>query len=314
MSFGALPPEQLPSNAGNKSFLLAWINELRIHQWLKNLLLFAPILAAHQEANSSKIAKLIEAFFAFGLIASSVYLTNDLIDIESDRAHPRKSRRGFASGQIPIVQGKVAIPLLLLFGFLLAGFAGSNFVGWLVIYLLTTLAYSFTLKRIAIVDCLTLASLYVIRIIAGAAVTHIPLSFWLLAFSIFLFLSLAFVKRFAELHTLRNSSRTTLTGRDYSEEDEGLVQLLGVSSGFAAVLILGLYVNTDTVRQLYKSPEVVWGLVPVLLYWISFIWLKANRGEMNDDPLVFAVKDRASLLSGLLFAAILFVGTVGWPW
>ncbi len=312
MSSAGQASQQVPSMSNN--FAMMWIKELRIHQWLKNLLLFAPILAAHQEANSSKITKLIEAFFAFGLIASSVYITNDLIDIESDRKHPRKSRRGFASGQIPIVMGKIAIPLLLALGFFFAFLAGANFVGWLVVYLLTTLAYSFWLKRVAIVDCLTLASLYVIRIIAGAAVTHIPLSFWLLAFSIFLFLSLAFVKRFAELHTLRDSPLTALTGRDYGQEDEGLVQLLGVSSGFAAVLILGLYVNTDTVRQLYKSPEVVWGLVPVLLYWISFIWLKANRGEMNDDPLVFAVKDRASLVAGAIFAVILYIGTVGWPW
>ncbi|MEI6649031.1 MAG: UbiA family prenyltransferase [Actinomycetes bacterium] len=300
--------------SGKSDLVVAWVKELRIHQWLKNLLLFAPILAAHQEANGAKIAKLLEAFVAFGLVASSVYVTNDLVDLDSDRKHPRKSSRGFASGKLAATSGFIVAPLLLILGLGLAAVVGANFLGWVLVYLVTTLAYSFALKRIALVDCLTLASLYVIRIIAGAAVTNIPLSFWLLAFSIFLFLSLAFVKRFAELHTLRDTPQTGLNGRDYSQSDEGLVQLLGVSSGFAAALVLGLYVNTDTVRQLYKSPEVVWGLVPVLIYWISFIWLKANRGEMNDDPLVFAVKDRASLMSGAIFATILYIGTVGWPW
>ena len=291
-----------------------WLRMLRVHQWAKNLLLFTPIAAAHQATHPTKLLQVGIAFLAFGIAASSVYLSNDLLDLDSDRRHPRKRRRAFASGQIPLWVGVLLAPILLLAGLALAVVVGTTFLQWLLVYIAVTFAYSFGLKRIAIIDALVLAMLYTLRVIAGAAATATPLSFWLLAFSIFLFLSLAFVKRFAELQTQLQAGSEKAHGRGYSTSDAPIVQLLGVSSGFAAVLILALYLNTTTVTDLYKSPQMVWGAVPVLLYWISWIWLKAHRGEMHDDPLVFALRERESLIAGAIFAAILFVGAVGWPW
>ncbi len=291
-----------------------WLRLLRGHQWLKNLLLFTPIAAAHQLANPSKFFHVAIALIAFSMSASAVYLGNDLLDLENDRRHPRKQQRALASGRLPLWSGVLLSPVLLIFGVVIAAFAGTTFLQWLLVYIAITFAYSFGLKRIAIIDCLTLALLYTLRVIAGAAASRTPLSFWLLAFSIFFFLSLAFVKRYAELRTQLLEVNEKISGRGYSTTDASMVQLLGVASGFAAVLILALYLNTTTVHDLYKSPQVVWGAVPVLLYWVSWIWLKAHRGEMHDDPLVFAVREPESLVAGAIFVGILLVGAVGWPW
>lgn len=291
-----------------------WLRLLRAHQWLKNLLLFTPIAAAHQIGNPSKFLHVTIAFIAFSMSASGVYLGNDLLDLENDRRHPRKQHRAFASGQLPLWVGALLSPVLLIFGIVIAAFAGTTFLQWLLVYIAITFAYSFGLKRIAIIDCLALALLYTLRVIAGAAASRTPLSFWLLAFSIFFFLSLAFVKRYAELQTQLLDVNEKISGRGYSTKDAPMVQLLGVASGFAAVLILALYLNTTTVHDLYKSPDVVWGAVPVMLYWVSWIWLKAHRGEMHDDPLVFAVREPESLVAGAIFVGILLVGAVGWPW
>ena len=294
--------------------LRTWLRMLRVHQWLKNLLLFLPIVAAHEVTNSTKLLQVGTAFMAFSACASAVYLANDLLDLESDRRHPRKQRRAFAAGQIPLWVGALLAPVLLVIGVSLTGVVGTTFLQWLLVYVAITFAYSLGLKRIAIIDALILAMLYTLRVVAGAAATDTPLSFWLLAFSIFFFLSLAFVKRYAELQTQLIESGEKAHGRGYSTSDAPIVQLLGVSSGFAAVLILALYLNTTTVHDLYKSPQIVWGAVPVMLYWVSWIWLKAHRGEMHDDPLVFAVRERSSLVAGAAFAGILAIGAVGWPW
>jgi 4-hydroxybenzoate polyprenyltransferase/phosphoserine phosphatase len=291
-----------------------WIRMLRAHQWLKNLLLFTPFLAAHQATNARQILHLGAAFIAFSLCASAVYLANDLLDLESDRRHPRKARRAFASGNVPLWVGALLAPTLLVTGVALATFVGTTFLQWLLVYVVITGAYSLGLKRIAIIDCLVLAMLYTLRVIAGAAASHTPLSFWLLAFSIFLFLSLAFVKRYAELQLHIVEGKDEAHGRGYTTSDAPIVQLLGVASGFAAVLILALYLDSTTVHDLYKSPQIVWGAVPVMLYWVSWLWLKAHRGEMHDDPLVFAVREPESVIAGVIFAAILIVGAVGWPW
>ena len=291
-----------------------WLRLLRGHQWLKNLLLFTPIAAAHQLGNPSKFLHVAIALVAFSTSASAVYLGNDLLDLENDRRHPRKQHRAFASGQLPLWVGVFLSPVLLILGILIATLAGTTFLQWLLVYIAITFAYSLGLKRIAIIDCLALALLYTLRVIAGAAASRTPLSFWLLAFAIFFFLSLAFVKRYAELQTQTSEVDEKISGRGYSTKDAPMIQLLGVASGFAAVLILALYLNTTTVQNLYKSPQVVWGAVPVLLYWISWIWLKAHRGEMHDDPLVFAVREPESLVAGAIFVGILLVGAVGWPW
>jgi 4-hydroxybenzoate polyprenyltransferase/phosphoserine phosphatase len=292
----------------------AWHLVLRMHQWIKNLLLFVPLLAAHQVTNPATWLALILAFFSFSLCASSVYIANDLLDLESDRQHPRKCKRPFASGLVPAWMGVALAPLLLLGSVALAQQVGGNFLPLLLFYFVVTCAYSWGLKRIILVDCLILAMLYTLRIIAGAAAADMDLSFWLLAFSVFLFLSLAFVKRYAELEVQLLHGKQKTHGRGYYTSDAPLVQMLGIASGYAAVLVLALYLNSDAVVKLYRTPEFVWGAVPVMLFWVSWMWMRAHRGEMHDDPLVFAVKDKASLLAGVTFAAVMAIGTVDWPW
>lgn len=287
---------------------------LRVHQWLKNLLLFVPLLAAHQLGNGPAWLALLLAFASFSLCASSVYIANDLLDLESDRLHPRKRLRPFASGQMPVWIGVAIAPLLLLASLLLATFVGGQFMPWLLAYFVVTCAYSWGLKRLVLVDCLTLALLYTLRIVAGAAAVAQPLSFWLLAFSVFLFLSLAFVKRYAELEVQVLRGKQKIHGRGYHTTDAPLVQTMGIVSGYASALVLALYLNSDAVLQLYRAPQIIWGTVPVMLFWVSWMWLQAQRGQMHDDPLVFAVKDRASLAAGVAFVAILAAGAVGWPW
>lgn len=294
--------------------LMTWLRVIRAHQWLKNLLLFMPIIAAHQLSDAPTWVSLIIAFFAFSFCASSVYITNDLFDLESDRLHPRKRFRPFASGIIPAWQGVLLMPVLLAASLALALIVGTAFLAWLALYFFLTCAYSFGLKRLVLVDCLTLAMLYTLRIIAGAAAVNMDLSFWLLAEAVFLFLSLAFVKRYAELSMQSQNGEDKAHGRGYYISDAPLIQALGITSGYIAVLVLALYLNSEEVLLLYSSPALVWAAVPFMLFWISWMWMQANRGRMHDDPLVFAVKDKASLLAGLGFAIVLVMGTVGWPW
>jgi len=287
---------------------------LRVHQWMKNLLLFVPLLAAHQITSTDAWLALILAFFSFSLCASSVYIVNDLLDLESDRQHPRKCTRPFASGQVPVWNGVLLAPLLLLGSLALAQHVGGSFLPWLLFYFVLTCLYSWGLKRLMLLDCLTLAMLYTLRIISGAAAMNMGLSFWFLGFSVFLFLSLAFVKRYAELEIQLLNGKQKTHGRGYYTSDAPLLQTMGITSGYAAVLVLAFYINSDAVIKLYQAPEIIWASVPVMLFWVSWMWMKAHRGEMHDDPLVFAVKDKASLLAGLAFAAVLVVGAVGWSW
>ena len=297
-----------------KTSPLTWLKMIRAHQWLKNLLLFVPLLAAHQFDNASLLPVMIMAFFAFSFCASAVYITNDLLDLESDRLHPRKRRRPFASGLLPAWQGVVLMPVLLLASIVLAVQVGTEFLQWLVLYFVLTCAYSFGLKRLVLVDCMALAMLYTLRIIAGAAAAGTAITFWLLAESVFLFLSLAFVKRYAELQMSVQTGAVKAHGRGYYTSDAPMIQTLGIVSGYIAVLVLALYLNTEAVMRLYQYPAFVWAAIPFMLFWISWMWMQANRGNMHDDPLVFAVKDKASLFAGLGFALVLVIGTVGWPW
>jgi len=291
-----------------------WGRVLRVHQWLKNLLLVMPLLAGHDFYDPTIWLSLTLAFLSFSLCASAVYIANDLLDLESDRLHPRKKNRPFAAGLVPTWMGLVVAPLLLCVSLAIGSFVGDAFLGCLAIYFLLTCAYSALLKRIVLVDCLTLAMLYTIRIIAGAAVAGHHLSFWLLAFSAFLFLSLALVKRYAELAVLQLNGNGRIHGRGYMAGDAPLVQTMGIAAGYASVLVLALYLNSEAVVTLYRTPQVIWGAVPVMLFWISWMWMQAHRGKMHDDPLVFAVKDGASLIAGLAFAGVLAAGTVGLPW
>ena len=287
---------------------------LRLHQWMKNLLLFIAPLAAHQIPDAAGGTAMLLAFLSFSLCASAVYVANDLFDLDSDRHHPRKRLRPFASGSVPVLKGVLLVPLLLANAFFFALPVGPVFVGWLLFYFILTCAYSWGLKRLMLIDCLVLAMLYTVRIIAGAGAAGIPLSFWLLAFSVFLFLSLAFVKRFAELGVQADAGREKAHGRGYLTSDAPLVQSLGITSGYASVVVLALYLNSDAVVRLYASPVIMWCVVPVMLFWISWIWMKAHRGQMHDDPLLFALRDRASLLSGVVFALVLAAASRGLTW
>jgi 4-hydroxybenzoate polyprenyltransferase/phosphoserine phosphatase len=291
-----------------------WRRVLRVHQWLKNILLCVTVFAAHQLSNPDIWFSLLFAFLSFSLCASAVYIANDLLDLESDRLHPRKRNRPFASGKVPLWQGVLLIPLLFLLSIILAFFVGDRFLAWLLFYFVLTCAYSWGLKRVILLDCITLAMLYTLRIVAGAAAAGISLSFWLLAFSVFLFLSLAFVKRYAELEIQCLHHRKKIHGRGYYTTDAPLIQTLGVTSGYAAVLLFALYLDSAQVLKLYRTPEMIWGAVPVILFWISWMWMQAHRGKMHDDPLIFALKDKASLLTGGIFIAVIAMGTVGWPW
>ena len=288
-----------------------WFKALRLHQWLKNLLLFVPLLAAHQFANFQSLGTLIVAFISFGLCASAVYIVNDLLDLESDRQHPRKKNRPFASAKLPISLGVLIVPLLIAASISLGVIVAKDFLVVLLIYLSLTVTYSLALKRIVLVDCLTLATLYTIRIIAGAAAASITLSFWLLAFSVFIFLSLALVKRYAELKVQMQEGKSATHGRGYLVSDAPLLQTLGVSSGYISALVIVLYVRSEDVVSLYTQPLAIWLVLPILLFWVSWVWLKAERGEMHDDPIVFAAKDKASLLVAALTVVVFVYAATG---
>ncbi len=271
-----------------------WIKAIRVHQWLKNLLIFLPVLASHRLFEPHAVAVSLLAFLSFGLCASGVYVLNDLLDLESDRKHPRKRLRAFAAGVLPINQGLLAAPTLTLAGFALAWIIGPSFFMVILGYYALTLAYSLRLKRVVMVDVILLAALYTIRIIAGTVAISAPLSFWLLAFSMFVFLSLAMLKRYTELDAMLSSGKRAASGRGYKVEDLALIQSLGASSGYIAVLVLALYINSPESLLLYSHPKVLWLVCPVLLYWMSRVWIIAHRGGMDDDPVVFAAKDNVS--------------------
>lgn len=288
------------------------LSMLRVHQWLKNLLVFVPLAAAHQLGQADRWAPLLMGFLAFCLCASAVYLANDLLDLDSDRRHPRKRARALACGAVAIRRAALLSPLLLACAFCLGWAVGTDFLAWLCGYFAITCVYSLYLKRVALLDCLALALLYTLRVVAGGAAAAVPLSHWLLAFSVFMFLSLAFVKRYAELRSRPPQMPGKLHGRGYGAADAPLVRTLGVASGLASALVLALYLNSEAVVRLYRTPECIWATVPVLLYWIGHMWLTAHRGEMHDDPLVFAVQDGPSLGAGLLFTAALAAGMAAW--
>ena len=289
--------------------LKTYVRAIRAHQWLKNLLVFIPLLAAHQTSNVSAVVAALLAFLAFGLCASAVYVINDLLDLPSDRVHPRKRTRPFASGAVPIVHGVLVVPCLLLGAALVCLKLPLAFSGALLAYFVTTCLYSFWLKNQVIVDVLLLASLYTSRILAGAAATHIVPSFWLLAFSMFMFLSLAIVKRYSEMLAVRQQNKDRAAGRGYLVSDLPVLMSLGSASGYSAILILALYVNSPDVTGLYTNRWALWMVLPPLLYWISRAWMKAHRGELHDDPVVFAATDKQSWIIAACVAVTLAVAS-----
>ena len=271
----------------------AMFKALRPHQWSKNLLLLVPALAAH---DAGAMLTVLLAVIAFSMTASAIYVINDLLDLPNDRAHPRKRNRPFAAGLLPARTGLVMSCGLLIGALALSILIGKPaFFGILTLYLITTFLYSLWLKQRLIVDVLTLSGLYTLRVMAGGAAAGVVLSPWLLGFSMFLFLALAAIKRQAELDDQMRSGRES-AGRAYEVEDLPILRSLATSTGTAAVLVLALYVSSDDVRQLYSRPEFLWLICPLLLYWITRMVMKAHRGLMSDDPIVFAVTDRVSIL------------------
>ncbi|WP_225410316.1 UbiA family prenyltransferase [Stigmatella hybrida] len=287
----------------------AWVKALRVHQWAKNILVFVPMLAAHQGLNAGVLLQAALGFAAFSLCASSVYMLNDLLDLDADRQHPTKRLRPFASGDLPVQTGAMLAPVLLVAGFGVAALLPPAFAALLATYYGVTLAYSLYLKQVMVLDVLVLASLYTVRIFGGSLAVGIPTSSWLFTFSMFLFLSLALVKRLSEVRRLRLSNAEAAPGRGYLASDYEQLSSLGVASGYIAVLVLALYITSKEVTVLYRFHERLWLLCPVMLYWVSRVWLLAHRGLVNEDPLVFALRDKVSYAVGLVAALVVLAAT-----
>lgn len=290
---------------------------IRPHQWAKNVLLFVPVIAGQRLFDVHAVMMAVLGVVVFSLLASSVYVVNDLLDIDSDRRHPRKKMR-------PLARGSVSIPVgvALAIGLLVASMAVAlvltprPFIGLAVLYVMVSSAYSLRLKRKMLVDVMCLAGLYTLRILAGGAVAGIVVSPWLLAFSMFVFLSLAFVKRYTELATTLEKSRSAesgeavggprkVSGRGYFEGDLDLIRSVGPSAGYVAALVLALYVSAPEVSKHYSTPAYLYGLCPLVLYWLTRVWFLAHRNHLHDDPVVFALTDRTSHLVLVLSVMVL---------
>lgn len=277
---------------------------MRPTSWLKNLLVFVPVIAAHRSHDVGLLAKSMLAFVAFGFCASSGYLLNDLIDLDADRHHPLKRFRPFAAGELPLSYALLMMPALLLGGCLLGASVSPLLPVMLIGYFLLSAAYSLHVKRVAILDVLFLAGLYTVRIMAGSAAVGIWSSHWLLAFSTFLFFSLALVKRYGELAIMKRIDGEAAKARSYELSDAELLAAMGVASGFLSVLVLALYIASEKAQTLYAQRGLLWFLCPVLFYWIGHVWLTAHRGQMHDDPVVFALRDRNSQIAFFLMVLI----------
>lgn len=287
----------------------ALIRGLRPHQWLKNLIVFVPVLTAHKLSEPAALGHAALAFTAFCLCACAVYVLNDLLDLDADRHHATKRNRPFAAGTLPLQFGLLAAPGLVLAAVALGSRLSAGFVGVVLLYFALAAGYSLRLKQVALLDVFVLAGLYTLRLVAGHVATGIAYSPWLLVFSMFVFLSLALLKRFLELQSLRQQNRHEAKGRGYTAADLELVTTLGLVNGYLAVLVMALYVNSDQVRGLYTHPIRLLLVCPLLLYWVSRIWFLAHRGQMPDDPVTFAVRDWVGYVIGALTLVVMWLAT-----
>lgn len=287
-----------------------WLRALRVHQWMKNGLIFLPMLLAHELTKPVFYLQAVIAFFSFSLAASTIYIFNDIFDLHADQHHPHKKTRPFASGNLGLASAAAGLPLLLI-SFLLAALLSPTFIAILLLYLALTTLYSWWLKQTAVLDVLTLAGLYALRIFAGTAAYGVVASEWLIAFSIFIFLSLALVKRYAELRAAAQQMPDALQsrGRGYRVVDMPLLGGFGIATGCLSVLVLALYISSPRVIDFYPRPAVLWLLCPLQFYWITRIWLLAGRGEMSDDPLDFAARDLRTWLVVFLSLMALVLGS-----
>jgi 4-hydroxybenzoate polyprenyltransferase len=298
---------------GGRAGLMSWLKVLRPAHWVKNLLIFAPLVAAHRLYETALIGKLCVAFTALSFCASAGYLFNDVMDVEADRHHPRKRHRAFAAGDLPLSQALLAAPLLAITGCVLSAMISTLLFEILTVYVLISGAYSLKIRNIAVFDVLCLAGLYTIRILAGSAATGIWLSPWLLAFSLFLFLSLALVKRYSELVVMRKIDGDAAKARGYEPGDGELLAAMGITSGYLGVVVLSLYLAGEKAAMLYRQPSILWFLCLLLLYWVSYVWLTAHRGRMHDDPIVFAIHDQISRIVLLLMFVVMLLSGIRVP-
>ena len=280
-----------------------WARTLRIHQWLKNLLIFVPLLTAFSFPDAQKLIASSIAFMAFSLVASATYVFNDLWDLDSDRTHTGKKTRPIASAEVSIVSALAVSASCLIIGLVVAGMVSTQFVLMLALYLIVTMSYSWALKQYVLIDVIVLSLLYTLRILAGSVAIGVTTSTWLLAFSVFLFFSLALVKRCSELMSLDKMGRDITSGRDYRVGDLTVLWPLGVGAAISAVVVFGLFISAPDTAENYASPLTLWLVALGLIYWLSRVWIKTARGEMHDDPVVFAIKDRGSRIVVLFMTA-----------
>ena len=303
---------------GEGRVLPAWLHALRVHQWVKNLLIFVPLLTSFGFLDPGHVFTTACGFLIFSVAASANYILNDLFDLDSDRAHPRKRNRAFASGRIGVLHGAAVALCLLALALTAAPILSLKFALVLVAYLFITVTYSLALKRYVLIDVLTLGLLYTLRIIAGAAVIGVVMSPWLLAFSVFLFISLALVKRCSELVSLERAGRTSASGRDYQVSDLAVLWPLGIGTTLAAVVVFGLFINAPDTQVRYLTPNLLWLVAFGLTYWLGRLWIKTLRGEMHDDPILFAARDGGSrvAIGGMVLVTLaahrLVLDGLGW--
>jgi len=288
---------------------LALLRAMRPTQWSKNVLLAVPILTGHEWANPDKWLMLLPAFVSFCLAASSVYLVNDVLDAADDRNHPRKRRRPIAAGDVTAPTALIAAALLLAAAIGIGAMLPGWFVELLIAYLILTTSYSLYFKRKPVLDAIFLAGLYTHRIVIGGEATGLFPTPWLLAFGMFMFLSLAFAKRHAELTMIRDAGREPSAGRGYRLVDLPLLLIAGLASGYAGVMVFALYINSITGDPFYELPQLLWFICPLLIYWITRMWLMSNRGELHDDPLLFTLTDRLSWFVGACIVALVVVAS-----
>jgi 4-hydroxybenzoate polyprenyltransferase len=292
---------------GSRSELSAWLSAVRVRQWSKNLLVFLPVLLSHQLFKRPQFNQSLLAFVAFCLCASSAYIINDLADLQTDKRHPKRRTRPFASGRISPQSGAVASCVLLVAAVVPALQLGYRFQTVLALYYILTWMYSKWFRSIAIVDVMTLAGLYAARIVGGSAATAIPLSYWFLALATFMFLSLAIVKRYAEIRETAGAVEVSGYGRGYDAIDLPLLPVLGVAAGYCSVLVLALYISSTDAIALYRHREALWLVCPLAWFWITRIWRLATRGDLSDDPVAFATTDATSVVVLVLMAVIVML-------
>jgi len=295
--------------------VLPWLKLLRLHQWAKNLIIFVPLLTSHRILDLPVLSQGALAFFSFSFLASGTYIFNDLCDLDNDRAHATKRRRPLAYGSVGLPAAVVAAFSLVLMAVAIGSLLGTVFLGVLAVYCAVSTLYSSVLKRVALVDVIVLAGLYIWRLVAGGVATGIALSNWLISFALFVFASLALAKRYVELSDAsgaKASHTPSPRGRGYLASDMQVVLAMGISSAVVSCLVVLLYVNSPEVIELYRHPHALFLLAPLVLYWIGRVWMLASRGQLHEDPVLFAVKDKCSYIVAACMLVVLLVASLPW--